>query len=90
MKPDMIFNGVRLTTTCPDCKGTGYAGNDVWKQWNPEAMDFDAFKVEATKQIPVGRVGYPEDIAAAVSFFCREEASFVSGQVIYVAGGPKA
>ncbi|HYO86932.1 MAG TPA: 3-oxoacyl-ACP reductase FabG [Dermatophilaceae bacterium] len=53
-------------------------------------MDFEVFKTEAAKQIPVGRVGYPEDIAAAVSFFCREEASFVSGQVIYVAGGPKA
>jgi 3-oxoacyl-[acyl-carrier protein] reductase len=37
----------------------------------------------------VGRVGQPEDIAAMVSFFAREDASFVSGQVIYVAGGPR-
>ena len=28
--------------------------------------------------------------AAAVSFFCREDAGFVSGQVLYVAGGPRA
>jgi len=34
-------------------------------------------------------VGQPEDIAAMVSFFAREDASFVSGQVIYVAGGPR-
>jgi 3-oxoacyl-[acyl-carrier protein] reductase len=40
--------------------------------------------------IPVRRAGQPEDIAAMVSFFCSEEAGFVSGQVIYVAGGPKA
>jgi 3-oxoacyl-[acyl-carrier protein] reductase len=39
---------------------------------------------------PVGRVGYPDDVAAAASFFCSEGASFVSGQVLYVAGGPKA
>src|SRR5258707_24536 len=39
---------------------------------------------------PVGRVGQPEDIAHAVSFFVSEGASFVSGQVIYVAGGPRA
>ena len=32
----------------------------------------------------------PEDIAATVSFFCREDAGFVSGQVVYVAGGPRA
>lgn len=43
---------------------------------------------EAAQRIPVRRVGRPEDIAAAVSYFCRDEAGFVSGQVLYVAGGP--
>jgi 3-oxoacyl-[acyl-carrier protein] reductase len=38
----------------------------------------------------VQRAGYPDDIAAAASFFCSEEAGFVSGQVLYVAGGPRA
>jgi 3-oxoacyl-[acyl-carrier protein] reductase len=51
-------------------------------------MSFDDFKSMAVKQIPVARVGQPEDIAAMISFFAREESSFVSGQVIYVAGGP--
>ena len=41
------------------------------------------------KQIPVARMGQPEDIAHTASFLCSEGASFVSGQVIYVAGGPK-
>ena len=53
-------------------------------------IPFDQFLEGAAKQIDVRRVGQPEDIAAAASFFCREEASFVSGQVLYVAGGPKA
>jgi 3-oxoacyl-[acyl-carrier protein] reductase len=53
-------------------------------------MDFDDWKAAASRDIPVGRIGQPADIAAAVSFFCREEAGFVSGQVLYVAGGPKA
>jgi 3-oxoacyl-[acyl-carrier protein] reductase len=51
-------------------------------------MEFEDFKAFAAKQIPVARVGQPEDIAAVVSFFARDESSFVSGQVIYVAGGP--
>lgn len=51
-------------------------------------VDFEDFKKGAAKQIPVARVGQPEDIAAVVSFFAREDSSFVSGQVIYVAGGP--
>jgi 3-oxoacyl-[acyl-carrier protein] reductase len=53
-------------------------------------VDFEAFQKAAAAEIPVQRVGRPEDIAATVSFLVREEASFVSGQVIYVAGGPRA
>ncbi|WP_410874957.1 3-oxoacyl-ACP reductase FabG [Nocardia sp. A7] len=51
--------------------------------------DFEAFKAAAAAQIPVNRVGTPEDIANTASFFASEGAGFVSGQVIYVAGGPK-
>lgn len=43
----------------------------------------------SVSQIPVARSGKPEDIANAVAFFADERSSFVSGQVIYVAGGPK-
>ena len=51
-------------------------------------MDFEDFQKAAAQQVPVQRVGRPEDVAATVSFLVRDEASFVSGQVIYVAGGP--
>ncbi|MFE9427340.1 3-oxoacyl-ACP reductase FabG [Kitasatospora sp. NPDC006697] len=51
-------------------------------------MEFEAFKQAAASQIPVQRVGLPEDIAHTVSFLASEGAGFVSGQVIYVAGGP--
>ncbi len=53
-------------------------------------MEFEDFKAAAAKEIPVARVGQPEDIAATTSFFARDEASFVTGQVVYVAGGPTA
>ncbi len=53
-------------------------------------VPFDDFVAAAAKEIPVGRAGTPEDVAATVSFFCREDAGFVSGQVVYVAGGPRA
>jgi 3-oxoacyl-[acyl-carrier protein] reductase len=53
-------------------------------------VSLEDFLAEAAKDVPVGRAGRPEDVAAAVAFFCSEEAAYVSGQVLYVAGGPKA
>ena len=52
-------------------------------------ISFEDLKKASAAQTPVGRTGKPEDIAAMASFFCRDEASFVSGQVVYVAGGPR-
>jgi 3-oxoacyl-[acyl-carrier protein] reductase len=51
-------------------------------------VPFDVFQKGAAEQIPVRRVGRPEDIAHTVSFLVSDAAGFVSGQVIYVAGGP--
>ena len=52
-------------------------------------ISFEDFTAGAAKQIPVARTGKPEDIAHTASFLASEGAGFVSGQVIYVAGGPK-
>jgi 3-oxoacyl-[acyl-carrier protein] reductase len=51
-------------------------------------MGFEEFQAAAASQIPVRRVGQPDDIAHVISFLVSEGAGFVSGQVIYVAGGP--
>ena len=51
-------------------------------------IGFEDFQKGAAAQIPVRRVGQPEDVAHVASFLASEGAGFVSGQVIYVAGGP--
>ncbi|MBF6272804.1 MULTISPECIES: 3-oxoacyl-ACP reductase FabG [Nocardia] len=51
-------------------------------------VPFEDFQKAAAAQIPVQRVGRPEDIAHTASFLVSEGAGFVSGQVVYVAGGP--
>jgi 3-oxoacyl-[acyl-carrier protein] reductase len=53
-------------------------------------IPFEDFIKGAAAQIPVARVGQPQDIANLVSFLVSEGAGFVSGQVVYAAGGPKA
>jgi 3-oxoacyl-[acyl-carrier protein] reductase len=52
-------------------------------------VDFAEMQRAAAAQIAVRRVGQPEDVANVIAFLASEEAGFVSGQVIYVAGGPR-
>ncbi|HZX98681.1 MAG TPA: 3-oxoacyl-ACP reductase FabG [Dermatophilaceae bacterium] len=77
--------GVTANAIAPGFIETEMTANTAKRMGVP----FEDFKAAAAKTIPVARVGQPEDIAATVSFFAREDASFVSGQVIYVAGGPR-
>jgi|TARA_R110002110_G_scaffold394587_2_gene608764 3-oxoacyl-[acyl-carrier protein] reductase len=51
-------------------------------------MTIEELTAEVVKDIAVGRAGAPADIAHAVSFFADGRSGFVSGQVLYVAGGP--
>ena len=53
-------------------------------------VDFEEFQRARAAETPVRRVGRPEDVAHTIAFLTSEEAGFVSGQVIYVAGGPRA
>ena len=47
----------------------------------------DDFKKEALKMIPLGRIGTPEDVAAAVAFLASEESSYITGHILNVNGG---
>jgi len=52
-------------------------------------IPFEDFQKAAIAMIPAARVGTPDDVAGVISFLAGDDASYVNGQVIYVAGGPK-
>ena len=52
-------------------------------------MSFEAMEAEMMRDIAVGRSGQPEDIAQAVAFFADARSAFITGQVLYAAGGPR-
>lgn len=52
-------------------------------------MDVEEFRELNADANPVKRVGHPEDIAAAAAFLCSDEASYITGQTLYVDGGAK-
>jgi 3-oxoacyl-[acyl-carrier protein] reductase len=51
-------------------------------------MGFEEFQQAAAEHVPLRRIGEPEDVAGTIAFLCSEDASYVSGQVVYVRGGP--
>lgn len=74
-----------------NCIGPGFVQTEMTAEVARRGgIAFDELIADSASRIPVGRVGQPEDIANAVAFFTGEDAGYVSGQVLYVAGGPKA
>jgi 3-oxoacyl-[acyl-carrier protein] reductase len=74
-----------------NCIAPGFIVSDMTRATAARiGQDWDTYVAARAAQIPVARAGQVEDIAHAVSFFVGEGAGFVSGQVLYVAGGPRA
>jgi 3-oxoacyl-[acyl-carrier protein] reductase len=77
--------GITVNAVAPGFIDTEMTRSTARRQgFNP-----DEVIANAAKTIPVRRVGQPRDVANVICFLCSEEASFVSGQIIYVAGGPR-
>ncbi len=73
-----------------NCVAPGFIVTDMTRQTAERVgVPFEQFTEGAAAQVPLRRVGQPEDVAATIAFLCSEDAGYVSGQVIYVAGGPR-
>ena len=76
--------GVTVNSVAPGFIATDMTASTAARM----GMTFEDFQAAAASQIPVRRVGQPADVANTISFLVSEAAGFVSGQIIYVAGGP--
>jgi NAD(P)-dependent dehydrogenase (short-subunit alcohol dehydrogenase family) len=74
--------GITVNALCPGLVGTSRA-------FLSAAPDVDeaALMEQRGRSIPVGRVGLPEDVAAAVAFLASEEAGYITAQAIPIDGG---
>ena len=70
-----------------NCVAPGPITTELFDRMNPEGSERRAHMVG---DIPAGRMGRPEEVAAAVAFFLSREAGFVNGQTLYVCGGLSA
>lgn len=72
-----------------NCVAPGFIATAMTQQTADRiGISFDEFIAAASKEIPLQRVGQPEDVASLIAYLCSEDASYVSGQVVYVRGGP--
>ena len=77
--------GVNVNAIAPGFIATEMT-DDTARRLKIDVEEFRKLNAEAN---PVKRVGYPEDIAAAAAFLCSDEASYITGQTLYVDGGAK-
>lgn len=76
--------GVRV-----NCVAPGFIATAMTEQTAERlGVSFEDFRTAIAQQVPLGRVGEPEDVAGVIAFLCSADAAYVSGQVLYVRGGP--
>ena len=76
--------GVRV-----NCVAPGFIATAMTEQTAERiGVSFEDFQTAVAEQVPLGRVGQPKDVAGVIAFLCSDDAAYVSGQVVYVRGGP--
>ncbi len=76
--------GINVNTIAPGWIETRLSAQAATRR----GITFEEFAREMAASIPLRRVGQPDEIAAVVAFLCSDDASYISGQTLYVRGGP--
>jgi 3-oxoacyl-[acyl-carrier protein] reductase len=72
-----------------NCVAPGFIATAMTEQTADRlGVSFEDFQTAIAEQVPLRRVGQPEDVAGVIAFLCSDDSAYVSGQVIYVRGGP--
>jgi NAD(P)-dependent dehydrogenase (short-subunit alcohol dehydrogenase family) len=76
---ELASSGVTVNTVSP-----GPIESELQRQNNPQSAEYQE---QFGAQMPMKRFGTPQEVAAAIDFFLSDDASFITGQILYVCGG---
>ena len=84
---DLAPKGIRVNAVCPNHVTTsmGLTQNEYFSSLR--GMTPEAYRASISERIPLGRVGLPQDTAAAVAFLASDDASFITGEALNISGG---
>ncbi len=84
---DLAPQGIRVNAVCPNHVTTtmGKAQSEYFSSLR--GLEPEVYRAQIAERVPLGRVGTPEDTAAAVAFLASDEAAFITGEALNVSGG---
>jgi NAD(P)-dependent dehydrogenase (short-subunit alcohol dehydrogenase family) len=81
---DFSKYGIRVNCVCPGWIRTGF-NDPIFEGWSEESI-----QELVERQVPLGRQGNSEEVAATVAFLCSDDASYINGHALVVDGGLSA
>ncbi len=84
---DYAPDGITVNAVCPNhvTTGLGQKQNEYFAKYR--GMTVEEYRAGLRQRIPLGRVGLPEDTAAATAFLASDDAAFITGEALNVSGG---
>lgn len=87
MAHELAASGITVNAVCPGTVDTDLLNKDGAFAALIEATDPTGFDGWLRREIPLGRLQQPDDVAAAVAWLCSDDASYVTGEALNVSGG---
>ncbi len=84
---DYAADGITVNAVCPNhvTTGLGKKQNEYFAKYRGQSVE--EYRAGLRSRIPLGRVGLPEDTAAATAFLASDDAAFITGEALNVSGG---